>query len=121
MCGSEDVTQTIQYCSVSAELPEVYAIDKIAIRTVSVPHDQLQRHVHLRNLNLPSFDEKVSLLVGAKAPEAFCSIEDIRKGKGKQPIAVKLPHGWSLFGPTVGNARNSLQVNLLQTNSLEQQ
>ena len=89
MCGSEDVTQTIQYCSVSAELPEVYAIDKIAIRTVSVPHDQLQRHVHLRNLNLPSFDEKVSLLVGAKAPEAFCSIEDIRKGKGKQPIAVK--------------------------------
>jgi len=106
--------------SASVELSEVYAIDKIAMRTVSVSRDQLQRYAHLRNLNLPSVDEEVSLLVGANAPEAFC-IEDIRKGKGKQPIAVKLPHGWSLFGPTVGNARNSLQVNLLQTNSLEQQ
>jgi len=77
--------------SASIELPEVYAIDKIAIRTVSVPRDQLQRYPHSRNLNLPSVDE-VSLLVGANAPEAFC-IEDIRKEKGKQPFAVKLPLG----------------------------
>ena len=105
--------------SVSIELPEVYAIDKIVIRTVSVPRDQLQRYAHLRNLNLPSVDE-VSLLVGANAPEAFC-IEDIRKGKGKQPIAVKLPLGWSVFQSTIGNARNSLQVNLVQTDSLQQQ
>ena len=45
--------------SASIELPEVYAADKIAIRTVSVPHDQLQRYAHLRNLNLPSVDEEV--------------------------------------------------------------
>ena len=98
--------------SASVELPEVYSIDKIAMRTVYVPRDQLQGYVHLRNLNLPSVDEEVSLLVGANAPEAFC-IEDIRKGKGKQPIAVKLPLGWSVFRPTIGNAQNSLQVNLV--------
>jgi len=106
--------------SASIELPEVYAIDKIAMRTVYVPRDQLQRYAHLRNFNLPSVDEEVSLLVGANAPEVFC-IENICKGKGKHSIAVKLPLGWSLFGPTIGNARNSLQVNLVQTDSLQQQ
>jgi len=106
--------------SASIELPEVYAIDKIAMQTVYVTRDQLQRCAHLRNLNLPSVDKEVSLLVGANAPEAFC-IKDIRKGKGKQPIAVKLPLGWSVLGPTIGNARNSLQVNLVQTDSLQQQ
>ena len=106
--------------SASIELPEVYAIDKIAMRTVYGPRDQLHRYDHLQNLNLPSVDEEVSLLVGANAPEVFC-IEDIRKGKEKQPIAVKLPFRWSVFEPTIRNARNSLQVNLLQTDSLQQQ
>jgi len=36
--------------SASIELPEVYVIDKIAIRTLSVPHDQLQQRAHLRHL-----------------------------------------------------------------------
>jgi len=74
-----------------------------------VPRDQLQGYAHL---NLPSVEEEVSLLVGANAPEAF-SIENIRKGKGKQPIAVKLPLRWSLLRQTVGNARSFLQVNLV--------
>jgi len=34
---------------------------------------------------------------------------------------VKLPLGWSLFGPSVWNAQISLQVSLVQTNSLQQQ
>jgi len=113
MDNSRQVSLTISALdgSASIELPEVYAIDKIAMRTVSVPHDQLQRYAHLRNLNLPSVDEEVLLLVRVNAPEAFC-IEDIRKGKVKQSIAVKLPLGWSLFGPTVYYVSTMLFFNL---------
>jgi len=46
---------------------------------------------------------------------------DIREGKWKQPIAAKLPLAWSLFKPTAGNSWNSLQVDLVQTHTLQQQ
>jgi len=52
---------------------QVYVIDKIAMRTVYVPRDQLQRYAHLRNLNLPSIDEEVRFLLERTRQKRFAS------------------------------------------------
>ena len=49
-------------------------------------YKDLQRYPHLRDLVLPlKNDRKVSLLIGANVPEAFC-VEQVRKGKANRQL-----------------------------------
>ena len=47
----------------------------------------------LSNIN-PS---DVMVVIAANVPEAFIQL-DIRKGKEGQPLAIRIPFGWTIFG-----------------------
>ena len=54
---------------------------------------------HLSDITFPSIDNKdIDLLIGADNPEVFWTIDE-RRGRRKEPFAVKTILGWSLIGP----------------------
>ena len=58
-------------------------------------------YTHLDGIDLHEVNpEDISILIGADVPEAHLQLE-VRRGSKGQPLAVKTPFGWCLFGPRV--------------------
>ena len=76
--------------------------------------DSLAQTPHLRTLPFDSIAEpKVKLLLGANVPELFSNI-DVKTGNPGEPIAIKIPLGWSLLGPSLARSRtNECQVHFV--------
>ncbi|XP_030828101.1 uncharacterized protein LOC115919169 [Strongylocentrotus purpuratus] len=89
----------------SIDLPKVWTVDKLPISKSCIPTDEdLNRWPHLRGVHLPRIDEgEVRLLIGSDTPEAFWVI-DQRRGKRKEPYAVRSLLGWTVMGPTMTSA-----------------
>ena len=84
-------------------LKNVLSVDKLPVGTNPVlGNRERRRWPHLQDLQFSSLGhEKVMLLIGVDAPEAFW-VQDKRRGKPGEPYAVKTILGWSLLGPTSG-------------------
>ena len=57
---------------------------------------------------------KIGILIGAKVPEALI-VNEVRKGRDNQPLAVKTIFGWSLFGAANTGHELDVTVSLLHT------
>ncbi|KAJ8020040.1 hypothetical protein HOLleu_41875 [Holothuria leucospilota] len=76
------------------------SVPKIPAAAESVPRaEDLSKWRHLESLPWENQQsDEVGLLIGADAPEAFWVLEE-RKGKPKEPYAMRTMLGWSIMGP----------------------
>lgn len=106
------------------ELPAVLAVDKLPISINSrASAEDVKLWPHLAGVELPEIDhEEVTLLIGNDAPEVFWVLEE-RRGRKKEPYAVKSILGWTLVGPTEHRKESNFNVNFvrLEDQMLQQQ
>ena len=82
-------------------------------RNIPTP-EQLQEYSHLRDINYPVLENKqVFILIGSNLPEAHWVFHS-RRGKRKQPFAVKGPLGWTVKGPLGRNKDFVHNINHIQ-------
>ncbi|KAJ8017951.1 hypothetical protein HOLleu_44328 [Holothuria leucospilota] len=76
------------------------SVPKIPAAAESVPRaEDLSKWRHLESLPWENQQsDEVGLLIGTDAPEAFWVLEE-RKGKPKEPYAMRTMLGWSIMGP----------------------
>ena len=54
---------------------------------------------HLEAIDIPELeDPEVTILIGTDVPEANWNLEE-RRGRRKEPYAIRTPLGWSVAGP----------------------
>nr|CAB3263159.1 uncharacterized protein LOC104265735 [Phallusia mammillata] len=101
--------------STTVELPEVFAVDCLPITANKFPRNaELDALPHIRDLSFPQVDcSEALLLIGLDVPEAFL-VQEVRKGKSKQPIAFRVPLGWALAGPVSSKSTDLFSVNFTQ-------
>ncbi|KAG1671110.1 hypothetical protein GQR58_016564 [Nymphon striatum] len=85
-------------------------VPKIPVQSSAIPDKQMiQSWPHLAGVPLHELNvSKVGLLIGADTPEAFWTSEE-RRGKKKEPYAIKTTLGWCVLGPS--QSTNQLQLN----------
>ncbi|XP_038062679.1 uncharacterized protein LOC119733173 [Patiria miniata] len=97
----------------SVDLPKVWTVDKLPITDRSFPREEdVSKWPHLQGISFPMISERrVMLLIGGDTPEVFWVLEE-RRGKRKEPYAVRSLLGWTLLGPTATNEKQfSFNVN----------
>ena len=74
----------------------------------------LSRWPHLKDLNIPDVDDnQVTMLIGANVPEAQVH-EEYRRGRSREPYAVRTGRCWAVLGPVnVANSSSSQVVNVM--------
>ncbi|XP_071834278.1 uncharacterized protein [Apostichopus japonicus] len=106
------------------ELLNVWSVESLPVTKRSIPtQDQVNKWPHLRDIEFQTMDrEKVQLLIGSDTPEAFWVLEE-RRGKRKEPYAVRTPLGWTVMGPLAGSCGSprSFLVNHVAHERLEEQ
>ncbi|XP_077976283.1 uncharacterized protein LOC120332657 [Styela clava] len=98
------------------DLPEVFSIDKLPVKAnAPLSMNDKNRMAHLRGLNLSNIDNaEVLLMIGVNVPEAFC-VQEVRRGRPRQPIAWKTQFGWTLIGPKIERSELlSFNVNFIK-------
>ena len=61
---------------------------------------------------------QIGILIGANAPEAFI-VEEVKKGRHDQPLAVKTIFGWTLFGIENPGYENEVTISLLHAKKIQ--
>ena len=86
----------------SVEISNVLSIAEVPVRPNAIlVKDKLKEMPHLSDLSFPTVKgATVTLLIGANVPELFCPINAC-KGRCGEPIAIEMPPGWSLLGPSL--------------------
>ena len=97
------------------DIPRVWTIDKLPISSACIPKSEDFHHwPHLRDIQVPEVDSsEVTLLIGSDVPEVFWALDE-RRGKRKQPYAVRSLLGWTMIGPAEFNTQNSFNVNFVR-------
>ena len=87
-------------------LDKVWTVARLPISKRSVPSDEdVSQWPHLKDLKFPRIngeENAVGILIGNDVPEAHWVYEE-RRGRRKQPYAVKTPLGWTLIGRLGGS------------------
>ena len=99
-------------------LDKVWTVDRLPISKRSVPSDEdVSQWPHLKGVKFPRLDgeeKAVSILIGNDVPEAHW-VYDERRGRRKQPYAVRTPLGWTLIGRlNRSSAAKEAQVNYIR-------
>lgn len=92
----------------SIDIPKVWTVDKLPISDNSFPREEaITQWSHLDGINFPTISERqVMLLIGGDVPEAFWVLEE-RRGKKKEPYAIRSLLGWTLLGPMTSTEKRS--------------
>ncbi|XP_068738995.1 uncharacterized protein [Montipora capricornis] len=98
----------------SVRLDKVWTVDRLPVLNRNVPcEEDVKRWPHLRGIEFPKLDGKaVEILIGNDVPEAHWVFEQ-RRGRRKQPYAVRTPLGWTLIGPLGQTSTSEAQVNFV--------
>ena len=100
------------------ELPAVLTVDKLPVSERCIPRSKdIDEWTHLEGVEIPEISgiHEVTLLIGNDAPEVFWVLEE-KRGKRKEPYAVKSVLGWTVVGPTAGTARkHEFSVNYVRS------
>ena len=101
------------------ELPCVYTRPVLPINVENIPvQEDVDRWEHLKGIKLPSLEhKKVELLIGQDVPAVMAPIH-MKKGRDREPYAVKTILGWALNGPLEVTNRRKVSVNFIHGNSL---
>eukprot|EP00057_Strongylocentrotus_purpuratus_P002697 XP_003725052.1 PREDICTED: uncharacterized protein LOC100888496 [Strongylocentrotus purpuratus] len=83
------------------DLSRVWSVESLPISSTSIPDGRdIKKWDHLQGIEFPTINQReVKLLIGGDTPEAFWVMEQ-RRGKRKEPYAIRSPLGWTLMGPT---------------------
>ena len=96
----------------------------IPVEKFNMPSEKylgLQHVNHLKGLKLADIRaEDIKMLIGADIPEAFHQLDIISGDKG-EPIVIKRPFGWAVFGSkcVCKSNTNKISVNCLSISSEE--
>ncbi|KAJ8032088.1 hypothetical protein HOLleu_25507 [Holothuria leucospilota] len=92
----------------SVYLPKVWTVDKLPISEGNIPNDRdISKWSHLQGINFPMIEGKqIMLLIGVDVPEVFWVLEE-RRGRRKEPYAIRSILGWTLIGPMKANEGQS--------------
>ncbi|XP_063968368.1 uncharacterized protein LOC129265564 [Lytechinus pictus] len=86
---------------VELEIPSLWTVDRLPTSRQSIPvQEDVDKWPHLQGIELPNVAESdIRLLIGSDVPEAFW-VEEERRGRRKEPYAIRSPLGWTVMGPT---------------------
>ncbi|KAK2551629.1 hypothetical protein P5673_027396 [Acropora cervicornis] len=98
----------------SVRLDKVWTMDHLPVLNRNIPcEEDVKRWPHLRGIEFPKLDGKaIEILIGNDVPEAHWVFEQ-RRGRRKQPYAVRTPLGWTLIGPLGQTSSSVAQVNFV--------
>ena len=104
------------------KLNRVWSVDKLPVSTSSLPESGIaDKWPHLNGLKFPRINSTdVMLLIGSDTPEVFWTLDE-RRGKPKEPYAVKSILGWTLLGPTGVCKQTGKHVNFQRADPLDKQ
>ena len=99
------------------DLQRVWTVNQVNVsqRSIATAED-LEKWPHLSDVELHSIENKeVRVLIGSDVPEAFWVLEE-RRGKRREPYAVRSPLGWAVMGPTqtVEDEEDNFNVNFIR-------
>lgn len=109
--------------SESVCLENVLSVKHLPISLANLPSaSAINRWPHLSGISFPKINaSQVTLLIGSDVPEVFWTLEE-RRGKPKEPYAIRSLLGWTLQGPLgTPHATSDFQVNFQQADLLEAQ
>ena len=91
-----------------------WVIDKLNIESFKLSKKRAaEQWSHLSNVDLPELKgEEVMILIGSDMAHFLIHLE-VRQGRWDEPIAVKTPLGWTLFGNVSPGHCDSINANLL--------
>ena len=91
-----------------------WVIDKLNISSFKLSKKRAaEQWSHLSNVDLPELKgEEVMILIGSDMAHLLIHLE-VRRGRWDEPIAVKTPLGWTLFGNVSPGRCDSINANLL--------
>ena len=121
--GNETATQNLDRVSFglsSKDQPDpvmvhgAWVIDKLNIPCFKVSKERVAQHWnHLSDVDLPELDGgDVMILIGADMAHLLIHLE-VRQGRWDEPIAVKTPLGWTLFGNVDQGHCETINANFL--------
>ncbi|XP_071812124.1 uncharacterized protein [Apostichopus japonicus] len=86
---------------------EFLTVPKIPASEEGIPTmEELSKWEHLRLIPWEDhWAKEVGILIGADSPQAFWVLEE-KKGKPKDPYAIRTPLGWSVMGPGGKGCKN---------------
>ena len=98
----------------SVRFDKVWTVDHLPVLNRNIPcEEDVKRCPHLRGIEFPKLDGKaIEILIGNDVPEAHWVYEQ-RRGRRKQPYAVRTPLGWTLIGPLGQTSSSVAQVNFV--------
>ena len=109
---------------VEHSIQQVYVDKAFTLPCNTLQVQDIQTYPHLKDIKIckPIENQNVDLLIGANASEILLPLE-CRRGKPEDPIAVKTPLGWTIFGGVSNNLRNSANPVFVGSiyNSLDEQ
>jgi len=75
-------------------------------------NEDLKKWPHRNDISLPDTgDKKVTILIGGDRPDIIDKQLDKREGEHGEPIAMKTPLGWTVYGPIGEFAEDGVHVN----------
>ena len=98
----------------SVRLDKVWTMDHLPVLNRYIPcEEDVKRWPHLRSIDFPKLDGKaIEILIGNDVPKAQWVFE-LRRGRRKQPYAVRTHLGWTLIGPLGQTSSSVAQVNFV--------
>ena len=93
-----------------------WVIDKLSVPSVKVSKEKAsEQWNHLLNIDLPELDgSDVKVLIGSDMAHLLIHLE-VCQGQRDEPIAVKTPLGWTLFGNVDNGHCDTVNANFLVT------
>ncbi|PIK43536.1 hypothetical protein BSL78_19599 [Apostichopus japonicus] len=97
------------------EISKAWTVDRLPVSDRSIPQkEDINTWPHLKGIALHTANKAdIKLLIGCDTPEAFWVLEE-RRGRRKEPYAIRTPLGWTLMGPTSKRNDEPFQVNNIQ-------
>ncbi|CAB4027382.1 Hypothetical predicted protein, partial [Paramuricea clavata] len=82
------------------EIPNALSIKDLSVARSCIPtKGDISKWSHLNDVHIPELkNPEVTLLIGTDVPEAHWKMEE-RRGRKKEPYAIRTPLGWSVAGP----------------------
>ena len=82
------------------EVPNALSIKDLSVARSCIPtKEDINKWSHLSDVHIPELkNPEVTLLIGTDVPEAYWKLEE-RRGRNKEPYAIRTPLGWSVAGP----------------------
>ena len=98
------------------EIPNALSVKSLSIARSCIPNKKdIAMWRHFDGISIPELDNtEVTILIGTDVPEAHWKLEE-RRGRKKEPYAIRTPLGWSVAGPMESASANEVSSFFIQS------